>query len=123
MRTSRPVEQTAFSGLYTPSCLGNLDAPEEDQITVRFHRATHGRKTTIELDAAKSSVSKITKLILETMVAEVFNYQTEAGVPIRTGADLFEHGEFEFVDEIAGQAIKILGLNNRDQRVSAAPPA
>jgi len=102
---------------YTPEAFGNRD--DDDPLTCEIHwlsgseyrryrrmivlKQVHGE--------TKTNIEQINKKILTENVRDIRGYEM-AGIAIRSGADLFDHGEPDLVDEILDAVTNVSRLED-----------
>lgn len=119
--------------LYTPRADGNDKA--EDPVQVEIQQPTEGQRRALRNAAvqinyvdgemrSKPSDVDVRKTALEQHVIVVRNYVDASGKPILTGGDLWEHGESEFVYEVAQEILNdVSGLTEQEKKPSSEQPS
>lgn len=111
---------------FTPTAFGNDRDPKPVRAEIRQPNEGEKRRLIAIDDCALASAVgrhiSVVFLALELCVPRVEEYQSEHGVPILTGRDLVEYGEWEFQAEIAGEILKHVNLGDESKKGSGGPP-
>ena len=115
----------AAAGLrkYIPASLGNRE--RETPIVVTLKQPSRGRLRMFAAERLGERLSaaetlRMQSMLLAEFVERVDNYVDASGAPIRTGEELWEHGEDEIVFEVCESFLSGGSLTDAEKKLLSA---